>query len=84
MQFYFIVDLKNLYKMTLFLIMVLLVNLNMLSDMNSNTMVQSMFMLFYVWVQKKNVERIMNEIIASITTTLNENTSKFIETTNSM
>jgi hypothetical protein len=64
--------------------MVLLVKLNMLSDMNSNTMVQSMFMLFYVWVQKKNVERIMNEIIAFISTTLNENTSKFIETTNIM
>jgi hypothetical protein len=64
--------------------MVLLVKLNMLSNMNYNTMVQSMFMLFYVWVQKKNVETIMNEIIASIFTTLNEYTSKFIETTNIM
>jgi hypothetical protein len=43
-----------------------------------------MFMLFYIWVKKENVERIMNEITASISTTLNENTSKFIETTNSM
>ncbi len=64
--------------------MVLLVKLNMLSNMNYNTMVQYMFMLFYIWVKKENVERIMNEIIASISTTLNENTSKFIETTNSM
>jgi len=64
--------------------MVLLVKLNMLSNMNYNTMVQYMFMLFYIWVKKENVERIMNEIIASISTTLNENTSKFIETTDSM
>jgi hypothetical protein len=38
-------------------------------------------MLFNIWVPKKNVERIMNEIIAFISTTLNENTSKFIKTT---
>jgi hypothetical protein len=34
--------------------------------------------------QKKSVEKIMSEITASISTTLNENTSKFIETTNNM
>ncbi len=64
--------------------MVLLVKLKMLSNMNYNTMVQSMFMLFYIWVKIENVERIMNEIIASISTILNENTNKFIEITNSM
>ncbi len=64
--------------------MVLLVKLKMLSNMNYNTMVQSMFMLFYIWVKIENVERIMDEIISSISTTLNENTSKFIEITNSM
>jgi hypothetical protein len=64
--------------------MVLLVKLNMLSDMNYNTMVQSMFMLFYIWVKKENVERIMNEITTSISTTLNENSDKFMETSNIM
>jgi len=43
-----------------------------------------MFMLFYVWVKKENVETIMNVIIAFISTTLNEYTSKFMETTNIM
>jgi hypothetical protein len=64
--------------------MVLLVKSNMLFDMNYDNMVQSMFMLFYIWVKKENVERIMNEITTSISTALNENTSKFIKTTNSM
>jgi len=64
--------------------MVLLVKLNMLSNMNYNTMVQSMFMLFYIWVKKENVEKIMNEITTSISTTINENTSKFMETSNIM
>jgi hypothetical protein len=64
--------------------MVLLVKLNMLSDRNNNTVVQSMFMLFYIWVKKENVEKIMNEITTSISTTINENTSKFMETSNIM
>jgi hypothetical protein len=56
----------------------------MLSDRNNNTVVQSMFMLFYIWVKKENVEKIMNEITTSISTTINENTSKFMETSNIM
>ncbi len=82
MQHYFIIDLNFLCKTIFFQKMVLLVKLkNILLDMNYNTMVLFMLML---WAKKENVESIGNFFIAFVLAILDATTNKFIESTNIM